>query len=87
MLSPEAEIEKFAKEHGDSVRALTELMGEPWFSIQLMPYDFFSATLKWKMDLEEQKKKAIEERNREQEAEYKKRVNAQKAAEKRSRRK
>ena len=50
-------------------------------SIQLMPYLFFNQTIKWKMDLEEQKKKAIEERNREQESEYRRRANIQKAAE------
>jgi hypothetical protein len=54
-------------------------MHEPWFSIQLMPYKYFESTLKWKMDLEEQKKKLVEERNREMEAEYRKRANIQKS--------
>ena len=86
LLSPDTEIDKFEKEHNDSVRALIELMGEPWASIQLMPFTFFTSTLKWKLELEEKKKAAIEERNREQEAEYKRRLNAQKAAERRARR-
>ena len=61
-------------------------MHEIWFSIQLMPYKYFLETIKWKMDLEEQKKKAIEERNREQEADYKRKMNAQKAADRRAQR-
>ena len=59
-------------------------MGESWISIQLMPYSYFQNTIKWKMDLEDQKRKMMEERNREQESEYKRRMNAQRAAEKRS---
>lgn len=84
MQSANEEIERFTKDHDNSVRALTELMGEGWTSIQLMPYSYFLDTIKWKMDLEDQKKKAIEERNRDQEADYKRRMNAQRAAEKRA---
>ena len=75
---------RFSKDHNDSIRALTELMGEFWATIQLMPYKYFLDTIKWKMDLEEKKRKTIEERNREQELEYKRRMNAQKAAERRA---
>lgn len=78
MLSTE-EAEKFQKEHDNNVRALIELTNENWFSVQFMPYYYFVETIKWKVDLEEQRKKLIDERNREQEALYKSRANAQKA--------
>lgn len=78
------ELERFSEDHNNSIRALCELMGETWMSIQLMPYIYFQGTVKWKMDLEEQKRKAMEERNREQEAEYKRRMNAQRAAERKA---
>lgn len=61
-------------------------MNENWLSIQFMPYIYFLKTIEWKMDLEEQRKKAIEEKNREQEAFYKQRMNAQKAEAKRAQR-
>lgn len=35
-------------------------MREPWWSIQLMPYDYFLETLKWKVNLEEEKRKQLE---------------------------
>jgi len=78
LLSTE-EAEKFQKEHDNNVRALIELTNENWFSVQFMPYYYFVETIKWKVDLEEQRKKLIDERNREQEALYKSRANAQKA--------
>ena len=38
-----------------------ELMKESWASIMAMPYKFFLDTLKWKIDLEEEKRKQIED--------------------------
>jgi hypothetical protein len=48
-----------------------------------MPYNYFIDTLQWKDDLEEKKRKAIQERNKEQEAEHRRRANLQKAEERR----
>ena len=62
-------------------------MNENWLSIQFMPYVYFLKTIEWKMDLEEQRRKAIEEKNREQEVFYKQRMAAQKAEAKRAQRK
>jgi len=38
-----------------------ELMKESWSSIMMMPYKFFLDTLKWKIDLEDEKRKRLEE--------------------------
>ena len=41
-----------------------ELMKEPWWSIQKMPYRFFLDTLKWKVDLEEKRRKNLEKQTK-----------------------
>ena len=41
-----------------------ELMKEPWWSIQQMPYRFFIDTLKWKVDLEEKRQKNLEKQSK-----------------------
>lgn len=78
--------QKFARSHNDNIRALCELMSETWASIQLMPYAYFIDTLRWKDELEEKKRKAIQERNKEQEAEHRRRANLQRAEERRAQR-
>lgn len=87
MQSPNNEIEEFSHNHYNSVRSLCELMGEPWFSVQLMPYQYFVETIKWKVDLEEQKKKMMDERNRDMEADYRNKMNIQKAQQRQMNRK
>lgn len=78
MLSTE-DAERFQTEHDNNVRSLIELTNENWFSIQFMPYYYFVKTIEWKSKLEEQRRKIVEEKNREQEALYKSRLAAQKA--------
>jgi len=39
-----------------------EIMNVQWDSIVFMPYKFFIDTLKWKIDLEDEKRKALEEK-------------------------
>ena len=80
----EEEVEGFEKNLGENIRALTELMGETWLSMMVMPYKFFIQTIEWKRDLEDKKKKMIEERNKEQESQQRKNANIQKANEKRA---
>jgi hypothetical protein len=58
------EIEKFKKSTDENVRTLMELMKLPWIDIMLMPYQFFIDTLKWKIDLEDEKRKKLEERSK-----------------------
>jgi hypothetical protein len=41
-----------------------ELLKQPWYSIQVMPYRDFIKSIKWKVDLEEEKRKKMEERNK-----------------------
>jgi len=41
-----------------------ELMREPYTSIMLMPYTFFIDTLTWKIDLEDEKRKKMEEKTK-----------------------
>jgi len=41
-----------------------EMMHESWLSIMYMPYRFFMDTLQWKIDLEEEKKKRLEEQTK-----------------------
>ena len=38
-----------------------ELRSVSWIDVMLMPYDAFMSDLKWKIDLEEEKRKRIEE--------------------------
>lgn len=44
--------------------ACMELLKQPWMSIQLMPYKEFLDSIKWKMDLEEEKRKKMDEKNK-----------------------
>ncbi|MCK5021107.1 MAG: hypothetical protein KAS32_29120 [Candidatus Peribacteraceae bacterium] len=39
-------------------------MNQQWPSIMQMPYKFFVDSIKWKVDLEEEKRKKIEERTK-----------------------
>lgn len=41
-----------------------ELMKQEWTTIMLMPYQYFLETLKWKVDLEEEKRKKMEEKTK-----------------------
>ena len=41
-----------------------ELMNQPYLDVVSMPYKFFLDTVKWKMDLEEEKRKRIEEKTK-----------------------
>lgn len=41
-----------------------ELRGVSWSEVMIMPYHFFIGDLKWKVDLEEEKRKKMEESHR-----------------------
>lgn len=56
------EIDKYQKNIDENVRSLMEMMNVAWDTIMYMPYKFFMDTLKWKVDLEEEKKKRMEEK-------------------------
>lgn len=49
-----------------------ESMGETWMSIQLMPFNFFRDTYKWKIELEKEKSKRLEEHQKDIEREKRK---------------
>jgi len=55
------DIDNFKNVLYENVRSLMELMKESWSSIMMMPYKFFLDTLKWKIDLEDEKRKRLEE--------------------------
>lgn len=40
---------------------MMEMMKQQYLDVLSMPYDFFIKTLKWKADLEEERRKKIEE--------------------------
>jgi len=42
---------------------MMELTGQPWESIMMMPYNFFISSLKWKIKLEDEKRKKLEEKS------------------------
>lgn len=48
-------INKFKEILYENIRSFMELMHSSWDSIMLMPYKFFIDTLKWKIDLENEK--------------------------------
>lgn len=56
------EIESYQKSIDENVRSLMEMMNVSWDNIMFMPYKFFLDTLKWKIDLEEEKKRRMEEK-------------------------
>jgi len=58
---PEA-INKFKTVLDENVRSLMELMKQSWDSIMFMPYKFFIDTLKWKIDLEDEKRNQLTEK-------------------------
>jgi len=41
-----------------------ELRRSSWNDVVMMPYQFFMDDLKWKIDLEEEKRKRLEEKQR-----------------------
>lgn len=41
-----------------------ELMRQDWTAIMEMPYDFFVKSLKWKVDLEEEKRRKFDEKTK-----------------------
>ena len=49
---------------------MMELMTQQWDNIMLMPYQFFIDTLKWKIDLEDEKRKKMEEQARLRDKKY-----------------
>ena len=49
---------------------MMELMSEPWFSVMSMPYEFFVDTLKWKVELEEEKQKKMKENTKRNNSRY-----------------
>lgn len=53
--------ESFRKSLNENIRSLMELMHVPWSDIMEMNYTFFIDTLKWKIELEKEKKKQINE--------------------------
>jgi len=55
---------KSKKSFEDDIRGFIELTHESWLAIQLMPYEYFVGSYKWKIDLDEKKNKKAEERAR-----------------------
>ena len=53
-------VDRFKKALDDNIRSFMELMKQPWDSIMFMPYKFFLDTLKWKMELEDEKRNIME---------------------------
>jgi len=71
-LADEKLVSKFTKNFNENIKGLMELMNVSWLDIQLMPYPFFTELLRWKVDLEDKKRKKMEEQSRIQAERYKK---------------
>jgi len=71
-LADEKLVSRFTKNFNENIKGLMELMNVSWLDIQLMPYPFFTELLRWKVDLEDKKRKKMEEQNRIQAERYKK---------------
>jgi len=56
------DIERYQKSIDENIRSMMEMMNVAWDTIMYMPYKFFMDTLKWKIDLEEEKKNKMEEK-------------------------
>jgi len=54
-------VDNFRKSLDENIRSLMELMDQSWDSIMFMPYKFFVDTLKWKINLEDEKAKQMTE--------------------------
>jgi len=54
-------IDNFKEANDENIRAMMEMMKQQYLDVLSMPYDFFIKTLKWKADLEEERRKKIEE--------------------------
>jgi len=76
---------KSKKELEDTIRFLTEKMGETWMSIQVMPYLYFNDTIKWRVELEEKRNKAIQDERERQAQEIRRAKSRKIQAERRSR--
>ena len=63
-LSEASSIDKFKRSFDENVRSMMELMNQQFPSIMEMPYKFFIDTIKWKVDLEEEKRKKMEEQTK-----------------------
>lgn len=55
-------ITKFRETMDENIRSLMELMHQDWGTIMFMPYRFFVDTLKWKIELEEEKRNKLTEK-------------------------
>ena len=55
-------VDKFKESLDENIRSLMELMHQDWGSIMFMPYKFFIDTLRWKIDLEDEKRKQMTEK-------------------------
>lgn len=68
-MCPADEIKDYVRKEKEilenNIQFLMELTGQEWLSIQLMPFYFFQNFLKWKIGIERDKKKKMEEKNRE----------------------
>jgi hypothetical protein len=53
-------IENFKRTINENVRSFMELMHQQWDTIMWMPYKFFMDSLKWKIDLEDEKRRVVE---------------------------
>jgi len=62
--SNQEESERFQKNLEENIRSMMELMKQDYTDIMIMPYKFFIDTIKWKFDLEEEKRKKMEESTR-----------------------
>jgi hypothetical protein len=52
--------EQFEKSFHENIRAYMEMRNAQWVDIMMMPYQFFIDDLKWKIDLEDTKRKQME---------------------------
>jgi hypothetical protein len=58
------EVERFKKINDDNIKTYIEMRGASYIDVMLMPYPFFVDDLKWKLELEEKKRKEIEDQQR-----------------------
>lgn len=59
------DIERSKRNLEENIFTLMELMGVGYNDILIMPYSTLISALKWKVEIENEKKKKIEENNRE----------------------
>lgn len=58
------EVSRFKSTLEENIKTYIELRRSSWSEVMCMPYDFFISDLKWKIKLEDEKRKRLEEHSK-----------------------